>query len=297
LLVYDTDKSEFYHFNATAWSPLLNGDYWSRPSTNRRRISNLLDSVGVGLTSPTEWLDVDGNVRSRNNLMADNDIIADGTISGATLVASDNLVTGGTGFVNGNLSTNGILTTTSDLVVNNTGATIQLKTSGTNKGYFQLAGDNVRMGTNSGNNAGNLIIRMDGTDRVFVDEAGAVGIGVSSPTEKLDVAGNINFSGKVTSSQTGNQSLTPVCWGLNNANGGLIRGTANVSVARLGEGEYRITCSSITATSVPFITGHYVGIFYSWVYSVAGQLDIHVYRQVDVGSYTHIDQQFSFMIY
>jgi hypothetical protein len=296
LLVYDTDKSEFYHFNATSWSPILNGDYWSRPVTNRKRISNLIDSVGIGLSSPSEWLDVDGNIRSRNNLMADNNIMADGIISGGSLVASGNLLTTGTGLINGSLTTN------SDLIINNTGAMIQLKSAGENKGYFQLAGDNVRIGTNSGNSTGNLVIRMDGTDRIFVDEGGSIGIGVSNPTEKLDVSGNINFSGKVTSSQTGNAPLTPLCWGLTNSvlNGGIRRGTGNLSVTRINTGHYRITCPGITSTSVAILSAHAGGVSFGWGYWGPDEIDVYVFRADPNGTngqLEYINQLFSFIIY
>jgi len=78
LLVYDTDKAEFYHYDGLSWKALLNSDYWKRPITSRKRISNLNDSVGINLSGPTEWLDVDGNIRSRNNLIVGNSVIARG---------------------------------------------------------------------------------------------------------------------------------------------------------------------------------------------------------------------------
>ena len=48
LLVYDLDKNEFYHYTGTGWLAMLNGAYWTRPITNRNRISNNTDSVGIG---------------------------------------------------------------------------------------------------------------------------------------------------------------------------------------------------------------------------------------------------------
>jgi hypothetical protein len=75
-----------------------------------------------------------------------------------------------------------------------TNPTIQLQNSGVNKGYFQLSGDNVRTGTNSGNAAGKYIFRINGTDRVFIDPSGNMGIGTASPLAKLDVAGRIRIA-------------------------------------------------------------------------------------------------------
>lgn len=63
LMVYDTIRKEFYHYTGTAWSPILNGDYWSRGIATRDRIGNSADSVGVGTLSPTAKLDIRGDVR------------------------------------------------------------------------------------------------------------------------------------------------------------------------------------------------------------------------------------------
>jgi hypothetical protein len=288
LLVYDTDKNGFFHFNGISWTAILNGDYWTRPNSNRKRISNFTDSVGIGLTSATEWLDVDGNIRSRNNLLADNNVTATGSVSGGSLVTTGNLTALGTGFVGGDLQTLG------DLIINSSTATMQLKSSSVNTGYFQLSGNNVRMGTNSGNSTGNLIIRMNGTDRVFVDETGKVGVGVTSPTEKLDVAGNINFNGKITSTQTGNAPLTPLCWGMTNSilNGGIKRGTANTSVSRISIGHYRITCPGITETSVLLVTPYAGSVTFGWDYYAPDQIDVYVFSD-----HEYINQIFSFIIY
>jgi hypothetical protein len=74
-----------------------------------------------------------------------------------------------------------------------TNPTIQLQNSGVNKGYFQLSGDNVRTGTNNGNGTGKFIFRINGTDRIFIDPSGNMGIGIDAPTRKLHVEGNGYF--------------------------------------------------------------------------------------------------------
>lgn len=226
LLVYDTDKDEFYHHNGIGWRAILNSEYWTRPSTNRSRISNLTDSVGIGTNSPTEWLDVDGNIRSRNNLRAD------GQLSAASVVSSGTLVTVGTSLLSGEVTTN------SDLIMNNAAATIQLKTGGVNKGFLQLSGDNLRMGTNSGNTTGKLIIRNNGADRIAIEA-----------------------DGKLTTPATGdNNNMIPLCYGVVNDAGVLLRGTDNVTIEKVGTPGgssgvyYRISCPGISATSVISVT-------------------------------------------
>jgi hypothetical protein len=111
-------------------------------------------NVGIGTTIPSELLEVNGNI------LADNNIVATGILSGATITTPGNLTVSGTSFLNGNVTTN------SDLIINNPTATIQLKSSSVNKGFYQLSGDNVRFGTNSGNTGGDVILRMDGDDMI-----------------------------------------------------------------------------------------------------------------------------------
>jgi hypothetical protein len=65
---------------------------------------------------------------------------------------------------------NGIIT------LNNAGSIIQFQNAGVNKSYVQLSGDNLRMGTNSGNQFGKAIFRMAGQDRVFIDSTGNIQI-------------------------------------------------------------------------------------------------------------------------
>lgn len=61
-----------------------------------------------------------------------------------------------------------------------------IKPSGTNKAFVQLSGDNLRMGTNTGNNTGDFIIRMNDNDRVNVN-----------------TQGNMNVDGKIMRTATG----------------------------------------------------------------------------------------------
>lgn len=58
------------------------------------------------------------------------------------------------------------------VTLNNPGSIIQFQNLGANKTYMQLSGDNLRLGTNSGNQFGKTIIRMAGQDRVLIDSTG-----------------------------------------------------------------------------------------------------------------------------
>ncbi|MES2772572.1 MAG: tail fiber domain-containing protein [Bacteroidota bacterium] len=84
-----------------------------------------------------------------------------------------------------------------NILMNNTNATFQLQSGGVEKGFVQLSGNNLRLGTNSSNATGNFIVRVANGDRLVVDENGNVGIGTSSPSQKLHVAGNICYTGSI----------------------------------------------------------------------------------------------------
>ncbi len=282
LMVYDTDKNEMYHYAGTAWKPILNGEYWTRPITSRSRITNSTDSVGIGTNSPSEWLDVDGNIRSRNNLIADSDVRAAGDVIGGNLVTTGNLLASGTSLLSGSITTN------NDFIINNTGATIQLKSSNVNKGFFQIAGDNVRIGTNSGNDNGKFIIRNDGADRIAVEA-----------------------DGKLTTPTTGDgNSLIPLCYGVVSDEGGLLRGTSNVTVEKVGTSGsstnntyWRISCTGISATSIINVTPdiNYTDQVSARCY-LLGTARVYTFNKIhDVStgltSITYYHSGFSFVIY
>ena len=108
----------------------------------------------------------------------------------------------GTNIYNSNTGNVGIGTTAptvklhlaGSMLMNTTNPTVQFQQSGIDKVFVQASGDNLRIGTYSGNSTGKMIIRMDGTDRVFVDSIGQVGIGRTTPTERLDVDGKIRIT-------------------------------------------------------------------------------------------------------
>ena len=179
-------------------------------STTRQRTYNLTDSIGIGTSNLTERLHVSGNI-----------------------MATGDLLNAGGG-----------------ITMNNTTGTLQLQAVAVNKGFVQLSGNNLRMGTNSGNSTGNMIIRMTGTDRVFVNQVGQVGIGVASPATTLDVLGNINLNGNITKrNSTLGYSLTPLCYGKVAADGTIISGSGNFTITSWGQ----INCPGMTWDSFVFV--------------------------------------------
>lgn len=259
LLIYNTQTNELNQYQGTAWKIILNNDSWTGGGSGQ--MFNIGDNVGINTAGPGERLDVSGNIRSN-----------------------------------------------SSLIINNAAAILNLQNAGVNKGFMQLSGDNLRFGTNSGNTAGNVVLRMDGTDMVSFQKTGSAGtfmqmnlngvstgvlqttstgnvsltavnanaqvqlggevfinntvnrtgIGISSPSERLHVNGNIIVNGnaviddgRITATATGSAyNLLPLAYGRINDNGTKAGGTPNFSCVRVSDGTYEITVTGSTASSV-----------------------------------------------
>lgn len=252
LLVYDTDKDEFHHYTPGGWEPILNGNYWLRPITNRSRIANTADSVGIGTSTPTQRLDVNGNIRSRNDILADGDASITGNVGSGSMSTSGSLTVGGNAFFGG------IITGNDDIIINNSAAILQLRNgSNVNTGFLQLSGNNVRLGTNSGNATGNLVFRMNGNDRVTINPAG-----------------DVDIDGKLTrQAVTGSAPLLPVCFGqIDGVAGGIINGTGNFTVTKPNPGVYLISSPLFTSTSVIIATPNQLPDAFGAGYSSPGNM-------------------------
>jgi hypothetical protein len=189
------------------YSPILNQLYL-RSGTNLNQVvlrSN--GDVGIGTASPTQRLHVLGNIRSRDTITADDDIVAGddvraggridaaGTVrggaleSGGTLTVASNSLFGGTAFVSGELTTN------TGVTINNEAGILNFRTAGTDKGFVQLSGNHLRVGTYSGNTSGKFIVRTGGGDHFIIDSDGnaAVGIDPINLGAKFAVFGKSRF--------------------------------------------------------------------------------------------------------
>ncbi|MFT3681647.1 MAG: hypothetical protein QM791_15355 [Ferruginibacter sp.] len=150
-------------------------------------------NVGVGRSAAVEKLDVEGNIRSRKHLLIDSNITAKGKVNaegnivsgaglqGQTLLVATNMLVGGTGFVNGAFSTN------TSITINDAAAVLSLNTAGVEKGFVQLSGDDLRVGTYSPNSAGRFIVRTAGTNQLTINPDGKTGIGIEDAAAKLHI--------------------------------------------------------------------------------------------------------------
>jgi hypothetical protein len=90
----------------------------------------------------------------------------------------------------------GTTSPTSILSINSLDPIVQFKNNGVDKGFVQLVGDDIRIGTNLSNTTGSFIVRTKGVDRLSIDETGdgVFGNGTSG--------GNLTMNGPVTSGLT-----------------------------------------------------------------------------------------------
>ncbi len=173
--------------------------------------------------------------------------------------------------VNGNIRTNG------SVFLDNSTAILQLRNAGVNTGFVQLSGNNLRLGTNSGNTAGNVVVRLNGDDKIV-----------------FNTFGDIDIEGKITNNaETGNAPLTPLCYGKINASGTIISGTGNFTAIRQGEGVYRVNCSGISSSSLVIATGHATNVNVGASCN-SGYIQIYSY---DIETDLNTDSYIQFVVY
>lgn len=64
---------------------------------------------------------------------------------------------------------------------------IQFSRLGLSKGYIQATGDDFKIATYATNNLGKLILRTNGTDRMFFTPGGNIGVGISDPVGRFQI--------------------------------------------------------------------------------------------------------------
>lgn len=202
LMVYETSSNSFWFYNGTAWGQIGSGAASGSWTVNGTHIySNNTGNVGIGaIATPTERLDVLGSIRSRDTIRADNDLEAGVDIrAGGDMVATG--IVRGSGFastgnmlLSGNATVVGAVESFTELVVDDVSATLRLQAGNTDKGFVQLSGDNLRIGTYGTNTTGKLVMRTGGSDHVTLDETGKMGYGIADPLAKIQVVNGSDVS-------------------------------------------------------------------------------------------------------
>lgn len=183
LIIFNTSTSQLNQRQSGAWKILINNDSWTGGGSGQ--MFNIGDNIGINTAGPAERLDVNGNMRLSGYIGDVNDNVKVlGNIGIGVTAPEDKL------HVRSSASGVGV-------IVDAINPIIQLRQSNfpsagyTNKGFLQLSTNDVRIGTNSGNDGGKFIIRMNGTNQVFVHDNGYVSIGTSTYAGgyRLSIAG------------------------------------------------------------------------------------------------------------
>lgn len=161
--------------------------------------------VGIGTTTPVSALTINGTnpyIQIQNSgvnkgfLQTVNDDLRVGTNSTNTtgsLALQTKLLTRMTIDPNGLVGI-GTTTPSSLLTLNAVDPILQLRNNNVDKGFLQLVGDDIKIGTNISNDFGNFIIRTNGADRLSVSSNGNVRIGTGGTFYKLEVDGQSRFA-------------------------------------------------------------------------------------------------------
>ncbi|SFB96929.1 Chaperone of endosialidase [Flexibacter flexilis DSM 6793] len=200
LLVYQTDGTTgFYHYNGSAWTYLLNAN------TGWSTLGNAGTFVGSNFIGTTD----NNDFVTRTNNTERMRVTADGNVGIGTLPLGGLHVYGGLGanswtYLGGNLNGS----------APNPSAGVK---SGLMYGWNASGGSgesDLVWGTGLGVSPSLFFTTWDGTTktrRMIITSSGNVGIGTSSPAQKLDVWGNLCFAGALMPSNvagTAGQVLT-----------------------------------------------------------------------------------------
>jgi hypothetical protein len=164
-------------------------------------------------------------------------------------------------------------------------ATLRLKSGGSWSADITQSPDSV------------LSLGNGGQPRLNLLASGNVGIGTTSPGERLHVDGNARLSGHLHKDYLGGPfPVTPLAMGMIGANGTLMWGTPNVtSFWNATQNRYEITIQGVSYLA----SGNFVVLittsadsapaYYS---SVSGRLTVHF-----SGAFGNVQRRFSFIVY
>ena len=156
-------------------------------------------SVGIGTTSPSALLHVAGTGRFDGVLTADNNLVVNGSATLGDAAADAVTVVAGTVTLQ-NVPGN---STATDVLVRTAGGNVEYRSASSligSTGWSLTGNSGTNPATNFLGTTDNqpLVIRTNNTEQLRVTTSGSVGIGTTTPSALLHVAGTGRFDGVLT---------------------------------------------------------------------------------------------------
>jgi hypothetical protein len=233
LMIYQTDNTPgFYFYNGASWIQFSTGsatNYWTLNGSDIYK--NNAGNVGIGTTTPLARLEVLGNtlISGGGRLLLKDDVTGNDfqmEFQNSSGVPTHQIKHfGGTTNL---LIIQKVPATTFDWVMNSsgdvgmgtttplvklhlkesgspevfriegtTGVQMGLAVNGIENGFFNMTGDDMKIGTLASNDLGRFIVRVNGGDRMFVHPDGRVSIGTATPA----VGYLLSVNGKIISTE------------------------------------------------------------------------------------------------
>ena len=316
LLVFQQDGNPgLYWYGGTAWNKTLFPEDLSTPTwinNDPHQYSSLSGNVGIGTGTPTFKLHIRENV-SATGIMLDglNPIWqirqgSAGTFNSIGFAQID--------ILDFRIGTNSINSEGKVIFRNDGFSHLSVDVNGLVSFLNESGSESGRMDPNS---PGIFRVRSTGkmilNDEVYLDPVlNRTGIGISTPSERLEVNGNVKargnliVGGELHREQSGaSVNLLPLCHGTVDEAGNIVAGTTNISVALESfPGDpgrsYRITCTGISSSSIillnPIRSSEAVSIAFEFREINNGNFLVRFYNHTDVLYTSGIKSTFSFSV-
>ncbi|MEE9362880.1 MAG: hypothetical protein V3U92_09820 [Cellulophaga sp.] len=210
-LLYNTTESKVVQYNGSSWEKIDSTPTWTLSGNNQ--YSSVSGNVGIGTTSPSTKLDVNGGIRFRGQLFdVNNSTGTAGQMLSTTAAGIDwiDAPTGGSVWNNSDGSVATEASTTINYIGGNVGignnsptATLDVSRGNATGGTAVFRGADRNSHFNYSTNEDTYIRGGKTNSNVYLnDNGGNVGIGTSSPTEKLDINGKLRVRNIPTGTNT-----------------------------------------------------------------------------------------------